>query len=152
MYRTHRLLLAIASAEALLLSTPAGAGQASTSFQVTATVGAACTLSAPDLAFGTYTTGAAAAGQTAIGIDCGGTPAVGTLTLSSSTGFTMTGGTGGVLSYDLYLDATHAQEILSGQDFPVTGVSQVTIFGEIPAGQAVEDGNYSDTVSVVFNF
>jgi len=57
-----------------------------------------------------------------------------------------------VLSYDLYLDATHAQEILSGQDFPVTGVSQVTIFGEIPAGQAAPDGSYSDTVSVVFDF
>ena len=152
MYRTHQLLLAIASAGALLLSAPAGAGQASTSFQVTATVGAACTLSASDLAFGTYT-GTAVSSQTDILIDCGGTAQVGTLTLSSSTGFAMGPSSGEFLDYDLYRDATHGQQILSGQAFDVpSGVSQVTIFGEIPAGQAAADGNYSDTVSVVFNF
>lgn len=152
MYRTHWLLLGIASAGALLLPARMAAGQASTSLQVTATVGTACTLSAPDLAFGTYT-GTAVSGQTAITIDCGGTsPVGGSLTLNSSTGFTMTSAAAS-LDYDLYQDAAHATQIFPGQILPVaTGISAISIFGEIPAGQAVPDGSYSDAVSVVFNF
>lgn len=155
MYRTHRLLLAIASAGALLLSAPAGAGQASTSFQVTATVGVACTLSASDLAFGSYT-GTAVSSQTNIQISCSAGVPTGSLTLSSPTNFVMGGGSpAGTLDYNLYQDATHTQEILTGQSFtPVQGSTPgvVSIFGEIPAGQSAADGSYSDTVSVVFNF
>lgn len=162
MYRTpHRLLLAMASAGALLLPAQAWAGQASTSFQVTASVGVACTLTAADLAFGTYT-GAAVSSQTAIMIDCGSAVPAGSLTLVGAVnggipdGFVMADSsfTNG-LDYDLYRDATHGQQIFSNQDFPVgaiTGAATIPIFGEIYAGQAPADGSYADTVSVIFNF
>jgi len=160
MSRTHRLLLAIASAGALFLSAPAWAAQSSTSFQVTATVGAACTLSAPDLAFGTYT-GTAVNGQTTISIDCGTSATFGTLTLTGSNtvsgftdGFVMVRN-GTFLNYDLFRDATHGQQILSGQGFSAgstsAGTVLVDVFGVIPAGQT-GSGSYVDTVSVVFDF
>jgi spore coat protein U-like protein len=158
MHGIHRSLLPVALAGALMLSAPAGAGQSSSSFRVTATVGAACTVSAPDLAFGTYT-GTAVSGQTTITLDCT-QAASGTLTLTGSSGqgndgFAMLDTNGSnVLDYDLYQDANQSTQILSGQGFAssVNGKTLVDVFGAIPTGQNSVDGDYSDTVSIVFDF
>jgi spore coat protein U-like protein len=65
------------------------------------------------------------------------------------------------MSYNLYLDAGHAQiwgdgtgtSFVSGPTSPVDGaVVMVPIFASIPAHQDVGVGGYSDTIMVTLNF
>jgi len=128
---------------------------------------ASCTVSASDLDFGAYASSqsAPAQAQTAIQLLCGaGT--VAELRLDAGTG---PGGNtsrrrleqdGGQdrLEYDLFQDP--GRTIHWGQrsgvdtlEVPTTGVPQtIPVYGQIPGGQRVRDGTYSDMITIHVHF
>jgi len=138
-----------------------------TSFQVTATVADACTVSATDLAFGTYDpntgdldgtstiTASCTEGTTYdIGLDTGQNAAE-----ASGTTRAMVGGTSaGYLSYELYSDSgrTTVWGDTVGTD-TVSGTASAadddhTVYGQIPGGQFVPPDSYSDTIAVTITY
>ncbi|MBI4207699.1 MAG: spore coat protein U domain-containing protein [Betaproteobacteria bacterium] len=153
------LLLAIAAAYA---------ATATTTFQVTATVSAGCTISATNHDFGIYTpslladntngTNVVTATCTlgvpySIGLDAG----IGTGATVASRKMTRVGGTE-TLNYSLYrtvdrlvvVGNTLSVDVISGLG---TGLAiDHTMFGKIPAGQNVPVGNYVDTVTATITF
>jgi spore coat protein U-like protein len=126
-----------------------------------------CTVSASDLDFGAYPSDSKtpARGQTAITLTCGADTTV-EVSLDAGTG------TGGNTSrrqlrqdagtdrmdYDLFQDPARTIHWgdRSGRDtleVHTTGVPQtVPIYGEIPAGQRVRDGTYSDMITVTVHY
>ena len=138
-----------------------------TTFNVTATVAAACTVSATDLAFGAYVPAAALSDDASstvttnctltvpynIGLDAGiGTGA--TIPLRQMTGSP----TADLLTYSLYRDAAHA--LVWGNTIGTNTVALVgtglavptTVFGRIPALQNVSVGTYTDTITATVTF
>jgi spore coat protein U-like protein len=134
---------------------------------VTIEIAASCRLSASDLEFGAYRPDAPspALGQTAIELLCA-TGITAELLLDAGTGtlrntrrrqMTQDSGTDR-MDYELYQDAgrtTHWGD-RSGRDtleVLTTGAPQtVTVYGEIPAGQRVRQGTYSDVITVQLVF
>jgi len=126
-----------------------------------------CSVSAADLDFGAYASNSAAPaqGQTAIQLQCsGGTAADVSLDAGTGTG----GNTSrrkleherglGQLDYDLFQDpgrTVHWGD-RSGVDtleVQATGLPQtVPVYGQIPGGQRVRDGIYSDMITVRVHF
>jgi spore coat protein U-like protein len=160
-------LLALAVASGLLA---AGAAMAlpnpvTATFQVSATVLKACTVSATALAFGNYTPGSGAITNTsAINVACTkGTPFTMSVNGGSTTGGSisqrlMTNGTQ-TLQYNLYTSnalTTLLGDGTTGANVTGTGAglataSTTTVFGQLPdsaANQAVPPGSYTDTVTV----
>lgn len=143
----------------------ANAAQTTTTFDVTATVGSACTVAATNLAFGTYNplNPTATTGTTTVTVQCtllsaytiglnagtgaGATVAVRKMTKSADT-----------LNYSLYQDAAHSLVWgeTSGTDTVAgvgTGLGIPTIvYGQIPALQNVNTGAYADTITVSVNY
>lgn len=136
-----------------------------TTFQVTATVAASCSTSATNLAFGTYDPLAATAtsGTSQVSVRCTlDTPYNIGLDAGSGAGATvsarrMTGG-GATLTYVLYQDSAHLTvwgstpgvDTVAGAG---TGLSVPhTVYGEIPSGQNVSTGGYSDVITVSVNY
>jgi spore coat protein U-like protein len=164
---TKSKLLAFAVASGLLAAGAASAlpNPVTATFQVSATVLKACTVSATALAFGNYTPGSGAITNTSsINVACTkGTPFTMTVNGGSTTGGAigqrlMTNGTQ-TLQYNLY--TTNALTTLLGDGTTganVTGTgaglatsSTTTVFGQLPdsaANQAVPPGSYTDTVTV----
>jgi spore coat protein U-like protein len=119
-------------------------------------------------AFGTYDVFSAASNDTAgsLSYSCtGGATVTITLSRGSAPSFSprqmQRSGGGTPMSYNLYLDAGHAQiwgdgtssTFVSGPTSPAdNAVNVVPIFGSIPAGQDVAVGGYGDTVVVTLNF
>ncbi len=114
--------------------------------------GQTCTLSVTSLSFGTYS--ATLLNGTATGkVTCSGGWDIplgpGTGAGATDTVRKMTGPGGATLSYQVFQDAartinwgnTTADEV-SG-----TGTTTVTFYGQIPAGQVVAPGTYTDTLS-----
>jgi spore coat protein U-like protein len=125
----------------------------------------ACTVSASDLQFGAYPSNSTTPvhGQTAITLTCGADTTV-EVSLDAGTGggrnrrqLSQDAGSDR-LEYDLYQDpgrtihwgdrsGTDTLEVLT------TGAPQtVPVYGEIPAGQRVRDGTYSDVITVTVHF
>jgi spore coat protein U-like protein len=136
---------------------------ATTTFKVTTTVQAVCVVSAADLNFGSYTSQSALLGQSGVIATC--TPGT-TYNIGLNQG-TTTGGTinqrkmvSGVntLNYQLYRDSarTNIWGITTGTDTVQdvgTGASKShTVFGTIPAAQAVPVGNYQDVITVTVTY
>jgi spore coat protein U-like protein len=134
-------------------------------FQVTATVAGTCTLATNTLAFGAYSpSGAAVTGSTTVAPTCTtSTPWTLAFNAGSTTGGTisqrlMTTGSS-TLKYNLYTtaadttllgDGTSSSVTLSGTG---TGAAQTTtIYGQIPAGQYVAAGSYSDTITATISY
>lgn len=144
---------------------PAFSAVTSTTFQVTATVSSACSVTAANLAFGTYNplSPSAATATTTVTVQCTLLSAY-TIGLNAGTGASatvsarkMTKGTD-TLDYSLYQDASHAQvwgetigtDTVAGVG---TGAGQVvTVYGQIPASQNVNVGAYADTIIVSVNY
>lgn len=136
---------------------------ATTSFQVTAIVPTACTLSANPLAFGNYT-GAALNSTTTILVACSksATYNVG-LNAGTSTGATvatrsMTGPVAALLSYKLFSNAgltanwgnTVGTDTVTGTG---SGAAQsLIVYGQVPAGQLVRPGSYTDTITATLTY
>ncbi|WP_119681092.1 Csu type fimbrial protein [Indioceanicola profundi] len=144
--------------------TAALAGSATTSFQVTATVEAACSVSANDLSFGAYVASEESPVEAATSV---------TVTCSDGAGYQIgldqgigTGATvndrrmmngGRSLGYGLYQDAQRTQlwgmAEANAQAGTGTGAAQsYAIYGRIPAGQYSAVGIYSDTITVHVTF
>lgn len=153
------LLLAIATVYA---------ATATTTFQVTATVSAGCTISATNHDFGIYTpssltdningTNTVTATCTlgvpySIGLDAG----IGTGATTASRKMTRAGGTE-LLEYSLYQSADRL--VVLGNTLGIDVITGLgtglaighTVFGKITAGQNVPVGNYVDTVTATITF
>ncbi len=159
--RTGRLLLGI-----LILALPglpAFGATATTTFAVSATVQAACSISAAALSFGTYT-GAAINATTTVTATCTNTTPYsiglnpGTATGATVTTRKMTGPGSATVAYSLYSDP--GRSINWGQTVGVDTVSAVgsgsaqslTVYGQTAGGQLATPGSYSDTITVTVTY
>jgi spore coat protein U-like protein len=150
----NKLIKALAVAAFGLFAAGAAKAQtATTNFQVTATVQAACSVAATDLVFGNYLASAA-----------GPTDSTSTITVTCSNGTNYAvgvgatpmartmAGPGGNLNYGMFNEAARSTAFgvaaASG-----SGAGQAyTVYGRIPAGQFLQAGNYSDTVTVTVTY
>lgn len=170
-----RLALAasLTVATLMLIPTSASALSTSSSFNVTATVNAACSVSATDVAFGTVnplSTTASTATGTVVATCTNGTPY--TIDLSAGAGTfaqrTMSNGTS-TLNYNLYSDNTYTSvlgdgtgsTVLISASAPDTGTAGTgsgsaqtyTVYGKLPLPQSTATtGNYTDTINVTLNY
>jgi spore coat protein U-like protein len=170
-------LLAVSAAAAVPLAfvaTPAQAGTATTTFQVTATVVAGCTVSAANITFGNYDSQATAAlnGNAVMTLYCtdglpftikldAGQHAGGTSNFSARA---MWDGTAGdpTLGYQIYSDSAHTtvwgdgtggSSTVGGTGTGPGAAITKTMYGQVPAGQTVLVGSYNDnpvTVTVTY--
>jgi spore coat protein U-like protein len=132
-------------------------------FTVSSTVTATCSVSAGNLAFGSYT-GAQVDATSTITVTCtNGSPYKIGLDAGTGSGATvstrkMTSG-GNTLNYSLYSDAGRTTNWGNtvGVDTLDTGTGSgsaqnVTVYGRIPASQLSPAGSYSDTITVTITF
>jgi spore coat protein U-like protein len=155
--RTGVLILLLLS-----LAAPSHAASISTTFNVTATVLASCSVTASDLAFGDYAPGAGSDTtiNTTVDVTCtNGTNY--TIALDGGsvahdvTARAMGDGGSNTLSYGLYTDASFATVWGDGTASTTTqsgtgnGSAQAAIvYGRIPAGQYVPATSYLDQITV----
>lgn len=172
-------LAALAAAAALPLAftpTSAQAATATTTFQVTATVVAGCTVSATNLGFGNYDENATAAtnANSTVTVNCtDGVPFTVALDAGQNAGGAsnfsaraMSDGTTGdpLLGYQLYTNSGHTTVWGDGTNGSSTvggtgtgpGSSNAiveTVYGQVPAGQTVLVGSYVDNpVNVTISY
>jgi spore coat protein U-like protein len=164
-------ILTLAAALLFGAGSAVAAGSKSTTFNVTSSVNANCTISATDLNFGAYDPLVAnkttpldvnttvtlvctkGSNGVTVGLDLGTHTAAGNRFMSNGTDS---------LHYELYSDS--AGGTLWGNSgaslvtWPVFGPigagagTPHTVFGRIPAGQDVSTGSYSDTITATVNF
>jgi spore coat protein U-like protein len=159
-----RLFLAWAIIQANAMA--ASAQTATATFNVTASVQNACTISAADLTFGVYSTIGSSDldGSSTVQIKCtlnasytialnAGTTAGGTIPARL-----MTSGAG-TLGYNLYTtagrttvwgDGTGGSSSVAGTGSGLT--QSLTVYGRINAAQNVETGSYSDVITATVSF
>ena len=143
-----------------------GAAEAATttgSIGVTTTVQATCTVSAAALTFGTYT-GAVANATSALQVTCTSTTPysvalnAGLGAAASTTLRKMTGAGGITVNYSVWQDAGHTSNwgntvgtnVVTGTG---NGAAQsISAYGQIPAGQLVTPGAYTDTLTATINY
>lgn len=133
-----------------------------------ATVNGMCTVTATAVAFGTYSPLTTATSTGTISVVCTGvvgsssaTAALSSGTSGTFTARTMSNGTGGTLSYNLYTIA--ADSVVWGdgtggsqtQTLTINGMGKVTVnatvYGFVPS-QDPAPGSYSDTITVTVNY
>jgi spore coat protein U-like protein len=161
----HRLTACLAAA-ALISGLPllqASAATTTTTFTVTANVVTGCTVTATNLAFGTYSEAQVDASST-ITTDCNNGSAyniglnAGTAPSATVTTRQMTGPAGALLNYSLFSDAGHSVNwgnTVGTDTVPSTGTGapqNFTVFGRLPASQFVTTGAYTDTITVTVTF
>jgi len=138
------------------------AGTSTTTFTVSATVLAACTMSATNMDFGDYDANSGTPNDTTstLSVQCtNGQAYVVSLDAGTTSGNTvaarnMTDGGSDLLSYGLYTDAgrtsvwgdgTNGSSTVSGTG---NGSQQsLTVYGRVPISQLVAQGSYSDTIT-----
>ena len=155
--KIHHLIFA-----ATMIASPALAGTATGTFNVTATVLNNCAVTASDLAFGNYSAGSptAVTASTSVSVTCA--PAL-NYTLSLDGGSTtsvpaaraMTDGANHNLVYGLYTTSAYTTVLGDGTGATATlpgvgtgSVQSISIYGKIPAAQFVNAGSYTDRVTV----
>lgn len=137
-----------------------------TTFEVTATVNDVCSISATNLNFGVYDPGAGDLDGTStltatctentsynIGLDAGTNSASAVATTRA-----MDDGASSYLDYELYRESGHTTvwgdepgvDTLDGT--AVGGDETHTVYGQIPGGQYVPAGSYSDTITVTITY
>lgn len=160
-----KIAAALVAGGALASASPALAGTATTSFQVTANVNSNCTIAAGDLAFGDYDpTGGDLDATSTIQLLCTSSAqwnlALNEGTYSGATVTTrkMTGPGTYSLNYGLYRNSlrtdnwgkTVGTDTLSGVGSGST--ENVTVYGRIPGTQNVGAGGYVDTITATVSF
>lgn len=134
-----------------------------TSFTVTAIVQANCSISATALAFGTYS-GALINSTSTISVTCTSTTAYnvglnpGVATGATVTNRMMTGPSASHLGYKLFRDSgrtsnwgnTVGTDTVAGTGSGV--VQSLPVYGQIPAGELVVPGGYSDTITATITY
>ena len=159
---TMRGLMTTTIAAALAMTAASALAQTKTAqFAVRASVVADCQVTANDLDFGTYSSASAATGSNTINLKC---------TPGSAATVSLDGGSSGNpqarhmtgpanLNYQLYRDAGHTDPInTAGMAFQLKGTDNTgqsvnyPVYGQVPSGQTVPAGNYTDTVRVTVNY
>lgn len=150
----------------LAAGSPAAAQTESDTFAVTATVVAACVISANDHDFGDYSSvfPSATDGSSTIEVTCtAGTNFdvaldAGTTPGGSFSARLMTDGSN-TLAYNLYTDSSRTTIWGDGAGSTATvsgagtgSLQTLNVYGRIPAGQSVPVGSYSDTVTATITF
>lgn len=142
-------------------TTPASATTVTTTFGVSATVQATCLVSASAMDFGTYT-GAVATGSTTVSVTCTNTTGY-NVSLSAGSGGSVTtrqmvGPNSAVLNYGLFRDSAYKNNwgVTVGTD-TVAGTGNgsaqtLNVYGQVPAGQYVAPGTYSDTITATVTY
>ena len=150
------------------------AATATSSFTVTATVIASCTIATTGISFGNYdpvvanaTTPVDANGTVTVACTSGATTTVGMNQGNNPTGTSTAGAparqlaSGAVnrMRYDLYLDAGRATVwgdvgTAAAEAYNATSkaATVLNIYGRIPAGQDVSTGAYTDSVTATIQF
>jgi len=147
----------------LLWSHEVNAATVTTTFNVTATVVATCTVSATNMAFGNYQFTASSDATSTINVNCTPTTQykVGLSSGANSANVTarlMSAGGSNTLAYFLYRDNGRTQNWgntpgTDTVDQTGTGAAQnITVYGRINSGAISVPGNYSDTVTVTVTF
>lgn len=143
----------------------ASAATATDTFLVTATVADSCSVTGNDLNFGTYdpVSGSTLDGTTTVDVTCTLDTAydiglnAGTGTGATVTVRKMTSGSN-TLNYSLFQEVTHVTvwgDTVGSDTVADTGTGAVqnhTVFGQIPASQAVPAGTYTDTITVTITY
>jgi spore coat protein U-like protein len=150
---------------AAFCSLAANASTATTTFQVTATVNNACTVSANNLAFGTYNPllGTATDLTGGIIVTCTlGSPFNIGLNAGTASGATVTTrkmlSGANTLNYALYRDVAYTQNwgnTVGTDTLSSTGTGLAVtypVYGVLPASQSVPSGSYADTVTVTVTY
>lgn len=151
----------------LLATATAYAAEATTTFQVTATVSSGCVISATNHDFGIYTPSSLADninGSNALTATCtlavpytlGLNAGIGTGATPAARKMTRVGGTE-MLEYSLYQAADRLVVLGDTVGLTLSGLGtglaiDHTVFGKIPANQNVPAGNYADTVIATITF
>ncbi len=154
-------ILALAAVIALVV--PVGAVTLTSTLAVRVVVQPACTVSGATLDFGNYTSGqgtalngftqiaynACPASQLRFQLDGG--------TNGTTAARRLANGSGGLLNYAIYRDSARTQRFGQGTDArvvtpPASGTGTVSVYGQIPAGQSVAAGTYTDTVVITLDF
>lgn len=147
----------------LIQAAPAGAGTATSALAVRVVVQPSCTVSGATLDFGTYTSGQTTnlngfaqidysncpAGQLRFQLDGGGS--------GSTTARKLSNGSGGLLGYGVFRDSARTQLFGQGANsrlitLTAAGSGNISVYGQIPAGQSVATGTYTDTVVITLDF
>jgi spore coat protein U-like protein len=136
---------------------------ATQSFNVSVTVVSGCTITATALAFGNYKAALISSTST-VSVTCTNTTTYNVgLNAGTSTGATvttrkMTGPGGALLSYSLFQNSGHTTNWGNtvGTDTEAgTGngaLQALTVYGQLPAGQIVAVGNYTDTITATVTY
>ncbi len=160
--------LALAAAVCGLIALPsAHAATTGGTLTVTASVASVCLISNGTLAFGSYdpTSGSVHNGSTTVTLTCTlGTPYKIGLDAGTGSGATvslrkLTSG-GNTLSYRLFRDAgrtlnwgnTPSTDTLDATSSAGSLTNTITIYGQIPASEAVPTGSYSDSVAITVTY
>jgi spore coat protein U-like protein len=138
-------------------------GTTTKTFTVTATVSAACEISATALAFGTYS-GAVNNSTSTISVTCTNTTTynvglnAGTTTGSTVTARKMAGPSSATLNYAMYSNSgrtTNWGNTVGTDTVAGTGdgtAQNLTVYGQIPAGQSVALGSFTDTIIATITY
>ncbi|MBN2689473.1 MAG: spore coat protein U domain-containing protein [Gammaproteobacteria bacterium] len=152
------------SVATLLLGMSAYGATATDTFQVTATIPAACVITANDLAFGTYNPTTTSTQNSTVDVTCTNTtPWAISLSTGGSGSYSPRQMTGGVsadtLNYNLYTDATFTTIWGDGTGGTTTvtgtgtGAAQSnTVYGQLPSGQYKTPDSYTDTITATVTY
>ena len=165
---TSRILAGVSAGVLLALSGGAHAAVATTTFSVTASVAANCTVAAGNLAFGAFTGVDITTPTSTIGVNCTGTtPYSIALDVGSGGGSfvnrTLANGGGGTLVYNLYTTAARtvvwgddsgATDVVTGTGSGMATTNNHTVYGALlAAGNTnAQAGNYSSTINVTVTY
>jgi spore coat protein U-like protein len=136
---------------------------ATTSFTVTAVVPASCTIAANPLGFGTYS-GLLINSTSILSVTCTNTTPynvglnAGTAAGATVTNRSMTGPATALLGYKLFSNSgrtTNWGNTVGTNTLAETGtgaVQSLTVYGQIPAGEYVHPGSYTDTITATLTY
>lgn len=157
----------VAAVVALATSSVAGAGSATGTFTVQATISSACSVSATTLNFGAYSPTSASAlnGSSTISVNCtNGTPYTTALNIGSGGGTfttrTLLNGSN-TLNFNLYRDSAYSQVWGDGtaSTYTVAGTGSglltadsITVYGQVPVSQDKPTGTYSSLITVTVSY
>jgi spore coat protein U-like protein len=136
---------------------------ATTSFTITAVVQATCSISASALAFGNYS-GTLVNSTSTLSITCTNTTSynvglnAGTASGATVTNRSMTGPASALLGYKLFSNSKRSANwgnTVGTSTVAGTGsgaVQSLTVYGQLPAGEQVAPGTYSDTITATITY
>ncbi len=138
-----------------------------TTFTASAVISSSCTVTATNLAFGTYSAVSATAltGTSTVNVYCtSGTPYTVALNVGTGGGTfavrSMANGTN-LMNYNMYTaanqatiwgDGTTSTSTVGGTGAGVLTASPSTVYGSIPIGQDLPSGTYTSTITVTVNY